>query len=106
MSERKSVLTLILERLTLPFAIAGSPTGPQGAARVVAPCFCCMTALLKISYELVSCAANLSCFRAQAGTPRPRQPLGGKVTGERASLAERALHLEPCAGRCPGRSFR
>src|ERR1700736_5305620 len=94
-SERNRVRAVVLPvRVGLPFAMAFShPQAFESVPRVVRQRVGSVTAQLRVSYELGSCAENLSRCGSQGAKPR-RDPLGREMAGEGAAAAERALHFE------------
>src|SRR6267142_3502258 len=92
-SERNRVRALVLPvRARLPFAMA-HPEAFESVPRVVRQRVGSVTARLSVSYELGSCAENLSRCGSQ-GLRQRRDALGREMAGEGAAAAEGALHLE------------
>src|ERR1700730_11010282 len=81
-------------RGVVPFTMAFShPQAFESVPRVERQRVGSVTARLRVSYELGSCAENLSRYGGQGAKPR-RDPLGREMAGEGAAAAERALHFE------------
>src|SRR6202521_3940499 len=96
MSERNRVRTVVLPvRAGLPFAMALKLIleAFESVPRVDRQRVGSVTARLRVSYELGSCAENLSRCGSQGMCPR-RDALGREMAGEGAAAAEGALHFE------------
>src|SRR5580704_6052709 len=93
-SERNSVRALIVPRVGGPLAMAVCPRGfPTDPRSVAGPCVCTVTVWINISYELVSCASNLSHYSARVVRGRDHA-LGREMAREGAAGAEGALYVE------------